>query len=90
MVGAGLNRLCDLTFDVLTTPERLRALECLERMARQLRAPQHELINQLDAQAGEEELGGKLRTRWPTGCGSPRLRPANASAKPPTSDNVGR
>ncbi len=62
MVGAGLNRLCDLTFDVLTTPERLRALEHLERMARQLRAPQHELINQLDAQAGEAELGGTLRT----------------------------
>ncbi|MGB9308498.1 MAG: hypothetical protein WCB92_33870, partial [Mycobacterium sp.] len=53
VVGAGLDRLCDLTFDVLTTPERLRALERLERMARQLRAPQHELINQIDAQAGE-------------------------------------
>ncbi len=62
MVDAGLDRLCELTFDVLTTPERLRALEHLERMARQLRAPQQPLINQLDAQAGEEELGGKLRT----------------------------
>ncbi|MGB9227595.1 DUF222 domain-containing protein, partial [Mycobacterium sp.] len=62
VVDAGLNRLCDLTFDVLTTPERLRALERLERMARQLRAPQQPLINQLDAQAGEEELGGKFRT----------------------------
>ncbi len=31
-------------------------------MARQLRAPQHEPINQLDAQAGEEELGATLRT----------------------------
>src|SRR5271166_2328699 len=62
VVDAGLDRLCELTFDVLTTPERLRALEHLERMARQLRAPQQPLINQLDAQAGEEELGGKLRT----------------------------
>ena len=46
---------------MLTTPERLRALERLEHMARQLRAPQHPLINQLDAQAGPEELGGTLR-----------------------------
>jgi hypothetical protein len=61
-LGAYSDRLCKLTFDVLTTPERLRALEHLERMTRQLRAPQHELINQLDAQAGEEELGGKLRS----------------------------
>ena len=29
-------------------------------MARRLRTPQHALINQLDAQAGEEELGGTL------------------------------
>src|SRR5436309_329218 len=56
-----LDRLCDLSFDVFTTPERLRALERLERVARRLRAPQHALINQLDAQAGEEELGGTLR-----------------------------
>jgi hypothetical protein len=57
----GLDRLCDLSFDVFTTPERLRALERLERAARRLRAPQHALINQLDAQACEEELGGTLR-----------------------------
>ncbi|OBI80633.1 HNH endonuclease signature motif containing protein, partial [Mycobacterium sp. 1245805.9] len=46
--------------DVLTTPERLAALEQLERAARRLRAPQHELINQLDAQATPAELGGNL------------------------------
>ena len=57
----GLDRLCDLSFDVFTTPERLRALERLERAARRLRAPQHALINQLDARACEEELGGTLR-----------------------------
>ncbi|SON61166.1 hypothetical protein MSIMFI_02671 [Mycobacterium simulans] len=57
-----LDRLCELSFDVLTTPERLRALERLERVARRLRAPQHTLINQLGAQASEEELGGKLRS----------------------------
>ncbi|SOJ56640.1 hypothetical protein MSIMFB_04116 [Mycobacterium simulans] len=57
-----LDRLCELSFDVLTTPERSRALERLERVARRLRAPQHTLINQLGAQASEEELGGKLRS----------------------------
>ena len=56
-----LDRLCALSFDVFTTPERLRALERLERVARRLRAPQHTLINQLHAQAGEQELGGTLR-----------------------------
>src|ERR1700753_2760683 len=55
------DRLCELTFDAFTTPERLRALQRLERVARRLRAPQYALINQLDAQAGEEELGGTLR-----------------------------
>src|ERR1700739_1844932 len=57
-----LDRLCGLSFDVFTTPERLRALERLERVARRLRAPEHALINQLDAQAGDEELGGSLRS----------------------------
>ncbi|WP_141681211.1 DUF222 domain-containing protein, partial [Mycobacterium malmoense] len=55
-------RLCELSFDVLTTPERLRVLERVERVARRLRTPQHALINQLDAQASPEELGGSLRS----------------------------
>lgn len=59
-LDADEDRLCELTFDALTTPERLRVLERLERQARRLRAPQHTLINQLDAQAGDEELGGTL------------------------------
>ena len=58
---AALDRLCELSFDVLTTPELLGTLEHFERATRRLRAPQHGLINQLDAQAGEEELGGTLR-----------------------------
>ncbi|HTY33096.1 HNH endonuclease signature motif containing protein [Mycobacterium sp.] len=57
-----VDRLCALSFDVFTNPERLRALERLERVARRLRAPQHALINRLGAQAGEEELGGTLRS----------------------------
>jgi hypothetical protein len=61
-LDADAERLCELSFDVFTTPERLRALERLERVARRLRAPQHALINQLDAQASEEELGGTLRS----------------------------
>ena len=59
-LDADLDRLCDLSFDVFTTPERLRALERLERAARRLLAPGHTLINQLDAQASDEELGGTL------------------------------
>jgi hypothetical protein len=56
------DRLCALSFDAFRTPERMRALERLERVCRRLRAPQHTLINQVRAQASEEELGGKLRT----------------------------
>jgi Domain of unknown function (DUF222) len=61
-LDADLDRLCALSFDVFTTPERLRALERLERVVRRLRTPEHALINQLDAQASEEELGGNLRS----------------------------
>src|ERR1700757_4390045 len=61
-LDADLDRLCALSFDVFTTPERLRALERLERVVRRLRTPEHALINQLNAQASEEELGGNLRS----------------------------
>ncbi len=59
---ADLDRLCGLSFDVFTTPERLRALERLESEARRLRWAQHDLINQLGAQASKAELGGSLRS----------------------------
>ncbi len=55
-------RLCALSFDVFTTPERLRALERLERVTRRLRTPGHALINQLGTQASKSELGGTLRS----------------------------
>jgi hypothetical protein len=61
-LDADLDRLCELSFDVFATPERLRALERLERAARRLRAPQHALINQLRAQASPDELGGTVRS----------------------------
>ena len=60
-LDAAMDRLCELTFDTFTTPERLRALERLERVVRRARAPQHTLINDLGAQATKEELGGTLR-----------------------------
>ncbi|WP_230871468.1 HNH endonuclease signature motif containing protein [Mycobacterium canetti] len=59
-LDAELDRLDEVSFEVLTTPERLAMLERLERLARRLPAVGHALINQLDAQAGEEELGATL------------------------------
>ncbi|BBX48361.1 HNH endonuclease signature motif containing protein [Mycobacterium cookii] len=50
----------DLSFDALTTPERLALLQRCEKLRRQLPAVEHSLINQLAEQADEAELGGKL------------------------------
>ncbi len=57
---AGYKRALDLTFDVLTTPERLAVLQRCEVFRRQQPAIEHVLINQLAAQAEPVELGGKL------------------------------
>jgi Domain of unknown function (DUF222) len=57
---ADYKRALDLTFDVLTTPERLRVLERWEQMRRRQPAVEHALINQLSQQADPSELGGKL------------------------------
>src|SRR5580693_7903084 len=57
---AGYKRALDLTFDVLTTPERLRVLERWEQLRRWQPAVEHALINQIAAQADPTELGGKL------------------------------
>ncbi len=57
---AAHKRARDLTFDVLTTPERLTVLESLEQVRRGQPAVEHPLINQLAAQADATELGGKL------------------------------
>jgi hypothetical protein len=57
---AGYKRALDLTFDVLTTPERLAVLEKFEGFRRQQPAIEHLLINQLNDQADPTELGGKL------------------------------
>jgi Domain of unknown function (DUF222) len=57
---AAHQRARDLTFDVLTTPERLAVLENLEQMRRGQPAIEHALINQLAERADATELGGKL------------------------------
>ncbi len=59
-LDAELDRLSGLSFDALTTPERLTLLERCERVRRRLPAVEHPLINQLARQATAEELGGKL------------------------------
>jgi hypothetical protein len=59
-LDAGYKRALDLTFDVLTTPERLAVLEKFEGFRRQQPAIEHLLINQLSDQADPTELGGKL------------------------------
>src|SRR3984893_17849812 len=57
---AGFERALELSFDVLTTPERLALLQSCEKMRRQLPAIEHPWINQVGEQADATELGGKL------------------------------
>jgi hypothetical protein len=57
---AGLKRALDLSFEALTTPERLTVLHSCEELRRQLPAVEHPVINQLSEQADPAELGGKL------------------------------
>jgi Domain of unknown function (DUF222)/HNH endonuclease len=57
---ADFKRALDLSFDALTTPERLALLQCSETFRRQLPAIEHPLINQIGEQADTTELGGKL------------------------------
>src|ERR1700761_6645765 len=56
---AGYKRALDLTFDGLTTPERLRVLERWEQLRRCQPAVEHGLINEL-THIEPSELGGKL------------------------------
>jgi hypothetical protein len=55
-----MSRLVGLSFDALTTPERLRLLEQLEQETRRMPVPGHALINQIAEQSSEDELGGRL------------------------------
>jgi Domain of unknown function (DUF222) len=57
---ADLDRAFELSFDALTTPERLAVLQRCERIRRRLPAVEHPLINQIGEQADATELGGTL------------------------------
>jgi hypothetical protein len=57
---ADLDRALELSFDALTTPERLVMLARCEVFRRRLPALEHPLINQVSGQADATELGGKL------------------------------
>src|ERR1700754_4713123 len=57
---AGVSAVCGLSFDALTSPERLNLLEALEIQKRRLPAAEHRLVNQTAEQSNAEELGGKL------------------------------
>jgi hypothetical protein len=59
-LDAHVDGVCELSFDALTTPERLRLLQRLEMIARRLPVPGHALINQLSEQSDPTQLGGKL------------------------------
>lgn len=61
VLRAAVSRVVEHSYDALTTPERLALLERLEQETRRLGVPGQQLINQLGAQAGDEELGGTLR-----------------------------
>jgi hypothetical protein len=55
-----LDRALGLSFDTLTTRERLAMLQRCEKIRRRLPAVEHPLINQIGEQADATELGGKL------------------------------
>jgi uncharacterized protein DUF222 len=52
--------LADLSFDALTTPERLALLERLEHDSRRLPVARHALLNGVHQQASTAEIGGTL------------------------------
>ncbi|WP_152373810.1 DUF222 domain-containing protein, partial [Mycobacterium tuberculosis] len=76
-LDAELDRLDEVSFEVLTTPERLRSLERLECLARRLPAAQHTLINQLDTQSQRGRTGrhAVLRAGQPVTHHQARSRP---------------
>src|ERR1700704_4278791 len=55
-----VSQLCKLSFDALTTPERLNLLERLEGEARRLPGAPHALLHPLAAPGPDTELGGNL------------------------------
>src|ERR1700722_1089458 len=55
-----VSRLAGMSFEVLTTPERVGLLERLEQAARRLPVARHELIKEAPRRATPSEIGGKL------------------------------
>lgn len=55
-----VSRLAELSFEALTTPERLALLERLEQATRRLPVPRHALLNGVRREATSAEIGGKL------------------------------
>jgi hypothetical protein len=70
---AAVSRVCELSFEALTTPERLNLLERLEHDTRRLPIPGHQLINQIAEKSDSDELGAKL----------PAALAASPAPKPP-------
>jgi hypothetical protein len=62
-LDADLDRALQLSFDALTTPERLAMLQRCERIRRRLPAVEHPLINQIAEQADATELGASCPPR---------------------------
>jgi Domain of unknown function (DUF222) len=60
VLRAAMSGVLELSFDVLTTPERLAMLQLCETFRRQLPAVEHPLLNQIGELADQTELGGKL------------------------------
>ncbi|MGC2653983.1 MAG: HNH endonuclease signature motif containing protein [Mycobacterium sp.] len=55
-----VSSVADLSFEALTTPERLAMLERLEHDCRRLPVARHALLNGVREQASAAEIGGKL------------------------------
>src|ERR1700753_899710 len=78
-------RALDLTFDALTTPERLTVLERFEGFRRQQPAIEHALINELTG-IDPAVWGGRRAALWPDGW---RISRAEASRRVHEAEDLG-
>ena len=87
---ADYKRALDLTFDALTTPERLAVLESLERFRRWQPTIEHPLINQLSERLIRPSWAASWPPRWRIGCVSAAPKLPDVCTKPPTSASGAR